>query len=226
MSDAAPAGPASPWLSAALAIWLGGAAVALARVTVLHLAFLREVRRGRAGPAVTGFAVQRIVMPDGADFTPEERALIRAHEWEHIRRNDLAVRNLLAVLQCVFWFNPLVHVASAALRLDQELACDEAVVRRFGRRRLYAETLLKCHAARPSPLGCHWLGRGAHPLETRLTALARRPVSEERRVLMAAFGLAAGLVAVAAAHAMSPAHKPPRADAQAWPMQPWNSHCR
>ena len=155
----------------------------------------------------------------GRIFAPEERALIRAHEWEHIRRNDLGVRNLLALVQCVLWFNPLVHVASAELRLDQELACDEAVVRRFGRRRLYAETLLKCHAGRPSPLGCHWLGRGAHPLEARLAALARRPVSEERRVLMAAFGLAAGLVAVTAAHAMSPAQKPPRADAQAWSMQ-------
>jgi beta-lactamase regulating signal transducer with metallopeptidase domain len=205
--ETAPASPASPWL--------GGAVLALGRVAVLHLAFLRAVSRGRAGPAVTGFAVQRIVMPDGADFTPEERALIRSHEWEHISRNDLAVRNLLAALQGVFWFNPLIHIAARELRLDQELACDEAVVRRLGRRRLYAETLLKCHAARPSPLACHWLGRGPHPLETRLAALARRPITEERRILLAAFGLGAGLAAVAVANVMPAPHLPPWPSTQA-----------
>lgn len=185
------------WRPALLAIWLAGAAAAVIRVAAQHLAFLCEARRGRAGPAVVGVACQRIIMPAAPVFEPAERALIRAHEWEHIRRNDLAVRNVLALLQCLCWFNPLIHHAAAELRLDQELACDETVVRRLGRRRLYAETLLKCHTARPSPLGCHWLGRGAHPLEARLAALARRPASEQRRALMTALGLAVGLIAFA-----------------------------
>lgn len=191
--------PSRPWVPALLAVWLAGATAAMLWVAAQHRAFLREVRRGRAGPAVIGVACQRIIMPDALAFSPEERALVRAHEWEHIRRNDLGVRNVLALAQCLLWFNPLVHMASAALRLDQELACDEAVVRRLGRRRLYAETLLKCHTAPPSPLGCHWLGRGTHPLEARLAALARRPASEERCVLMTALGLAVGLVAGLAA---------------------------
>lgn len=204
-----PASLAAPWLQALVDVWFIGAAVALIRVAVLHLAFLREVRRGHAGPAVTGVVRPKIVMPRASIFAPEEQALIRAHEWEHIRRGDLGVRNLLVLVQCLFWFNPLIHIAAAELRLDQELACDEAVVSRLGRRRLYAQTLLKFHEARPSPLGCHWLAGGVHPLETRLATLARRPVTEERRTVTTALGLAAGLVATVAAAATSPERHAP-----------------
>jgi beta-lactamase regulating signal transducer with metallopeptidase domain len=144
-------------------------------------------------------------MPRELVLEPEARALIRAHEWEHIRRSDVGTRSFLALVQCLFWFNPLIHLAAAGLRLDQELACDEAVVRRLGRRRLYAETLLKCHVDRPSPLGCHWGAGGLHPLEARLAALARPPVSEERRIAAAGFGLGASLVAAVMAFAMTPA---------------------
>jgi beta-lactamase regulating signal transducer with metallopeptidase domain len=135
-------------------------------------------------------------MPSALVFGPDERRLIRAHEWEHIHRGDLGVRNVLALVQCLFWFNPLVHLAASELKLDQELACDEAVVRRLGRRRLYAEALLKCHIGRPSPLGCQWLARGARPLEARLRALGRRPPSEDRRVLMQALGMVLAVAAV------------------------------
>jgi hypothetical protein len=185
-----------------VAVWLTGAAAALIWVAAVHLAFLREVKRGRAGPAVVGVAYQRVVMPAAPIFEPAERALIRAHEWEHIRRNDVAIRYLLTLAQCLFWFNPLMHAAAAELRLDQELACDETVVRRLGQRRRYAQTLLKCHTGQPSPLGCHWLGRGVHPLEARLAALAARPASEGRRELVTMLGVAAGMVAIVAAHMM------------------------
>jgi beta-lactamase regulating signal transducer with metallopeptidase domain len=197
----------APWARVLVALWLVGVCAALIRIALLHLAFLRDMARGRAGPAATGLACPRIVMPREPVFEPAERTLIRAHEWEHIRRGDLGVRNLLALVQCLFWFNPLVHVACAGLRLDQELACDEAVVRRLGQRRLYAETVLKCHSARTSPLGCHWFAGGAHPLEARFTALTRRPASEARRTAATALGLAAGLAAVVAAFAMTPSDR-------------------
>ena len=197
-----------PWAGVPFAVWLGGALMALARLACLHAAFLRDAKRGRAGPAVVGVVRPKIVMPSAPLFTPEERAMIRAHEWEHIHRNDLAVRRLLAVLQCLFWFNPLVHVAAAELRLDQELACDESVVRLRGRRRLYVEALLKAQAGQPSPLGCHWLARGPHPLETRVAALVRPPAGEGRRAAAMALGLALGLAAVAGAWATAPAHRP------------------
>src|SRR5438552_1858460 len=50
-----------------------------------------------------------------------------------------------------------------------------------GQRRRYAETLLKTQlGARTVPLGCHWLAGSAHPLEQRISALAR-PRLDERR---------------------------------------------
>ena len=76
----------------------------------------------------------------------------------------------MAAFQCLAWFNPQVHLAVHVARLDQELACDAAVMRRRPRERvLYAKTLLKTQlAGAPLPLGCYWPARGRHPLEVRV----------------------------------------------------------
>ena len=59
-------------------------------------AFLRAARDGRAGPAVLGLIRPRIVMPaDDGRYAAEERALIRAHEREHIARRDPAAAGLM-----------------------------------------------------------------------------------------------------------------------------------
>ena len=51
---------------------------------------------------------------------------------------------VVALIQCLCWFNPLVHLAARWIRFDQELACDAAVIaERPGLRRPYAEALLK-----------------------------------------------------------------------------------
>ena len=72
------ADPAAPWIQGLVAVWLAGAAAALVWVAAQHLAFLREARRGRAGPAVVGVACQRIVMPSAPLFALEERARLMA----------------------------------------------------------------------------------------------------------------------------------------------------
>jgi beta-lactamase regulating signal transducer with metallopeptidase domain len=186
-----------------LALWLAGAALGVAVIAYCQLRFLRMAGRGRAGPAVTGFFVPRIIMPGDAQtrYSDEERVLIRAHERTHIERGDPRTNGLIAFGQCLLWFNPLVHIAAREARLDQELACDAAVLaHRPGQKRRYAETLLKTQiGAIATPLGCHWLaGAAPHPLEQRIKAL-RRPTPNYRRrdlglglmafaVLMAAWG--------------------------------------
>jgi len=123
---------------------------------------------------VVGVICPRIVMPRGDGlYTREERAVIRAHEQEHIERGDPRAQAVMALFQCLFWFNPLVHLAAHLTRLDQELACDAAVVRRRPAvSALYARTLLKTQlAATPLPFGCYWPARGRHPLETRVSLL-------------------------------------------------------
>ncbi len=168
-----------------LALWLAGLALGLAIIAYCQLRFLRMARRGRAGPAVTGFFAPRIIMPGDAEsrYSPEERVLIRAHERTHIDRGDPRTNGLIAFAQCLCWFNPLVHIAAREARLDQELACDAAVLaHRPGQKRRYAETLLKTQiGAVATPLGCHWLaGAAPHPLEQRIQAL-RRPTPNFRR---------------------------------------------
>lgn len=157
-----------------LIAWGVGAALVAAVLVRAQVRFMAQVRAGRAGPAVVGVISPRIVMPaDDGSYDDEERALIRAHEREHAVRQDPRAGAFASLLQALCWFNPLVHVAAHTMRLDQELACDAAVLRRRPRlRALYARTLLKTQlASQPLPFGCYWPSRGPHPLEVRIGLL-------------------------------------------------------
>ena len=170
-------------------LWLGGM-IALATLFVRRQrAFMRDAEIGLAGPAIVGFRHPRIVTPDDFThrFSHDERKLIITHEQVHLERSDARINALVAVLRCVFWFNPLVHVGAKAMRIDQELSCDAEVVERRPRvRRAYAETLLKTHiSAQALPVGCHWPAEAQHPLAERIDLLARRPVSARRRAMAA-----------------------------------------
>ncbi|HEY8617328.1 M56 family metallopeptidase [Phenylobacterium sp.] len=163
-------GPALLWT------WAAGAALMASAFGLAQARFGRELRQGLSGPAVVGLISPRIVMPaDDGRYSEVERELIRAHERQHIARKDTRAVAFLALVRCLFWFNPLLHLAAGFLRLDQEIACDAAVVNaRPAARALYARALLKTQlAATPLPLGCYWPARGAHPLEIRLGLLKR-----------------------------------------------------
>ena len=192
---------ASPtWVAA---VWLLGFVAAAALLWRAQARFIAEARAGRAGPSVVGVISPRILMPpDDGSYTPEERALVRAHEREHVARCDPRAGALAAAFQCLAWFNPLVHLAAHFMRLDQEFACDAAVIRRYPRTRgLYAKTLLKTQlAATPPPFGCYWPARGEHPLEVRVRLLKdpRRQGGLFGPILVASGALCAGAVAWAA----------------------------
>lgn len=174
LSTAARVAEQVPTLKYATSVWLAGFMLVALQMTRAQARFHAEVRAGRAGPAVVGFISPRIVMPsDETGYTPEERELIRAHERAHIARKDPRATAVAALFQCLCWFNPLAHLAAFLMRLDQELACDAAVImRRPYARGLYARTLLKTQlAAAPLPLGCYWPARGQHPLEVRIGLL-------------------------------------------------------
>lgn len=197
MEGAGPVGPlehamsaADAWLATGahcgviLAVWGAGVLVATGVAACRFARFLSLARSGRAGPAVVGIVAPRLVTPADfvARFTPEERRLVRAHERAHMDRLDPRCNALVLALQCLNWFNPLVHLAAQALRFDQELACDATVMTRLPtERRRYADTLLRSqHGAAVSPLGCGWSGVGARLLVTRLTTLLQpRPDLEQ-----------------------------------------------
>lgn len=129
------------------------------------------------GPAVLGLLRPRILVPQDFDlrFDAQERRLVLAHERVHLRRGDVPATALATLLQCLFWFNPLVHLALARFRRDQELACDAAVLARFPNARGdYARAMLNAQLTAPGlPVGCTW--QSGHPLKERIMQL-KHPV--------------------------------------------------
>jgi len=191
-------------------IWAVGIGVSLALAGWRQLRFSAAVKAGRAGPAAVGVIQPHMVAPaDFAQrFNDQERRLIRAHERAHMDRLDARYNALATFATWAFWFNPLVHLALRAMRIDQEVACDATVMQRLPtERRAYAETLLRSQlAASAVPVfGSQW---AAHPLEARLRMLARRPASQARMDLgLAALGLLC-LTLFAAAWAAQPPYRP------------------
>jgi len=181
---------AGSWLPGAIgAAWIAGVVALGALLVRRQRAFMHDAEIGLAGPAIVGFRHPRIVTPDdfAHRFSHQERKLILTHEQVHLERGDARINALVALLRCMFWFNPLIHAGAKAMRIDQELSCDAEVVERRPRvRRAYAETLLKTHmTAQALPVGCHWPAEAQHPLAERINLLARKPVSAGRRVAAA-----------------------------------------
>lgn len=187
----------SPWPAILGVAWVSGAVLLSAVFATRQAQFAAALRGGRPdmvggapviraprpdiGPAVVGSA---IVVPEDFEhrFTPAEQAAVLAHEAQHLARCDVVANGLMAAIQCVCWFNPLVHLAAHWMRVDQELACDAAVVAaRPALRRPYAEALLKTQVAAIPPLGCAWRARGVSALRERIRLLNRRAPGRARR---------------------------------------------
>jgi beta-lactamase regulating signal transducer with metallopeptidase domain len=189
------------WAQALTAAWLVGALGFASLILLAETRFRRLARRGLAGPALVGVAAPRLVTPFDyeARFTAAERGFIRRHERAHLQRGENLANLVIASVQVLGWFNPLVHVAARVARLDQEAACDARVLEGRPRdRRPYGEALLKAHLpiARAG-LACSWAAGGVHPLEWRLRLLAR-PEPTLRRYL-AGLTLVGALAVLAAA---------------------------
>jgi beta-lactamase regulating signal transducer with metallopeptidase domain/5-hydroxyisourate hydrolase-like protein (transthyretin family) len=125
-----------------------------------ELGMVRPVRllmtTGRCGPATTGVFRASIVVPEGllVSLPPDELRLVLLHELTHVRRWDVLVDRLAALLVALHWFNPVAWLALVCMRRERELACDAAVLRRLngcesGR---YGHTLLKVAQQLSAPI--------------------------------------------------------------------------
>jgi len=201
------------WAPGLAAAWFAGA-VGLALLFGWGEArFRRLARLGLAGPAVIGIAAPRLVTPHDYTerFTETERGFIRRHERAHMLRQDHLANLMIAVVQVVGWFNPLIHLAAAIARLDQEAACDAQVLEgRPSDRRPYAEALLKAHmqGTRTGALACAWAPTNRHPLELRLRLLARPEPSLRRYVVGVTTVGALAVLAAAAVWTLAPRQSP------------------
>lgn len=178
--------PARPWGAWALKLvllWLAGCVIATMVLIVRERLFHRRIQQGQAGPAVVGALWPRIVLP--ADFTKRfdarEREMITLHERTHINRGDPIANLVVAAIGVLGWCNPMIHLASGLVRIDQELACDATVVAlRSDIRADYARALMKAQMSPAvSPLACGW---ATHPLILRVSLLDRREPSLTRDI--------------------------------------------
>lgn len=191
------------WLMGVLASagWLWRAQVAFRRglgPLLPHGDALRTQAASAGLPATLGLWRPKIVLPADFEqrFDPAQRALVLAHERRHVARLDPWANAVAALLRCLFWCNPLFHLAAARMRHDQELACDADVLAAHPQqRRRYGDALLNAQLAlQTAPLGCHF-GFG-HPLKERIMLLNReQPGLRMRRAGMALLALAAGATA-------------------------------
>ena len=198
------AAPANHWPQL---LWLGGAAVGLLRLARHYGGLLRhcrqlpqamaqqlqpalgasDARRLRlhpAGPAVLWAPRSLILLP--ADFLQrfdaDERRLVLRHEATHLRRGDPLWSLLAELAWALLWFHPLAWLAWPRFQLDQELACDERVLRHAPQDEAkYARTLLRSTGMDATPVLIPWL---AEPqLKERLSMIQHpRPGAWRRRL--------------------------------------------
>ena len=95
---------------------------------------------------VMGVFRAKIYVP--TNITENEREHIISHERMHIKHGDHIVRVVMLLVNIIYWWNPLVWVATHFMKKDMEMLCDESVIKDMAdyQRREYLTTLLHCSA--------------------------------------------------------------------------------
>lgn len=100
-------------------------------------------------PAVHGWRRPTLVLPPSvAALDDDALRCVLAHECAHVRRGDLVLAPLLAVLRAVWWFHPLARLAAARLADALEEARDQDALRMLGAAQCAANASARVHYAR------------------------------------------------------------------------------
>jgi TonB family protein len=145
---------------------------------------MRRLRLHPAGPAVLWAPRSLVLLPEDflQRFDAAERRLVLQHEFAHLHRGDALWSLCAELLFALLWFHPLAWLALPRLRLDQELACDERVLRQSPRQATtYAHTLLHSTGLHMTPALIPWLSEPQ--LKERLHMIQRNyPGTWRRRI--------------------------------------------
>jgi beta-lactamase regulating signal transducer with metallopeptidase domain len=96
---------------------------------------IRLVESGQVqSPAIMGLFQPTLLLPVRVreKFDETELRLIFLHELAHLKRGDVIVQGLIALLQILHWFNPVLWFAFRRMRMDREPATDALVLSRAG----------------------------------------------------------------------------------------------
>jgi hypothetical protein len=92
---------------------------------------------------VAGLFESIVIMPPSAlAWSAEARHAALVHELTHIKRHDRRTQAIAQLACAIYWFNPLVWYAAAALARERERACDDEVLRLGAKPSVYATLLL------------------------------------------------------------------------------------
>jgi beta-lactamase regulating signal transducer with metallopeptidase domain len=165
---------------------------------VVSNAFAVPVAVGYVCPLV--MVPQSLVRAGGADL---ENVLL--HEFEHLRRFDDVIALLSAAIVCVLWFNPFAHYAFRSIAHEREMACDEAVVSRTGKRAAYAATLWRLANA-PAPQAGVLPSFGSGVVSRVLNLLGESTRQSKGALVGVVFATAVTMVSVVALALSAPAN--------------------
>ena len=129
--------PVEPGTLTRLAQALAGEIGLRRRITLLRAP-------GAAMPMTWGFLHPVVLLPsDVHAWPPARQRAVLMHELAHVKRHDYLVQMLAQIACGVYWFNPLVWMAAAQLRIERERACDDQVLCSGSKASEYATQLLE-----------------------------------------------------------------------------------
>jgi len=101
-------------------------------------------------PSVVGWVRPVVLLPAATvlGLTPQQLEAVLAHELAHILRYDYLVNMLQAVVETLLFYHPAVWWASARIRRERELCCDDVAVDSCGDALCYARALTRLERLR------------------------------------------------------------------------------
>ncbi len=167
----------------------------------------REIRlaAGDSGPLSCGVRHPAILLPEAKCMTLDDSELrmLLVHECRHLKRHDPLRTCLLALLEALFWFHPLLRLCRRRFTELRETACDRETARLLElspRERARYAGLIYDFAASANPLpavAASPLGSHAGILKQRIQEITMKtvPVPFRRKLLFLLALLAGGIAA-------------------------------
>ena len=100
---------------------------------------------GLPSPATVGWIHPTVLLPSPCEEqSADELSDVIRHELYHIKRRDYLLGRIAHAFRILLFFHPVAWLLYSRLRLEREIACDQAVVRRHPENRArYAECLVR-----------------------------------------------------------------------------------
>ena len=142
-------------------------------------------------PLTVGAFKPVILVPEQIHAWPAEvRRTVLIHELIHIKRFDYPLHLLVNIAQAFYWINPFALRWAERFQAEQEVSCDDLVIRSGVRPKAYARQMLSVALSVASPQYCtpFWSGAGGRQeFERRMMSALnagknRKPSSPRSRV--------------------------------------------